>query len=149
MYFRYEKKFALIRKKAPRKNAQVVTDLETSCNMQLRFLPSRYQDVFALLVPSCCHKFGTSTSRWPSCKVIDENRPATSCPNKTNTGHQFVNNLLRADDIRLDACSLALSTLLQDNNNLFQICWQLGTSSANTRILLTSSKICTCVVDTV
>jgi hypothetical protein len=40
-----------------RKNAQVVTDLQTSCN---RLLSSRYQDVFALLVPSCCDKSGTS-----------------------------------------------------------------------------------------
>jgi hypothetical protein len=33
-----------------RKNAQVVTNLFTSCR----------QVVFALLVPSCCNKFGTS-----------------------------------------------------------------------------------------
>jgi hypothetical protein len=36
------------------KNVQVVTDLLT------RLLSSRYQDVFALLVSSCCDKSGTS-----------------------------------------------------------------------------------------
>jgi hypothetical protein len=41
-----------------RKTAQVVTDLQTSCS---KVLSSRYQDVFALLVPpSCCDKSGTS-----------------------------------------------------------------------------------------
>ncbi len=50
--------------------------------------------------------------------------------------HQLVNNLLRADDIRLlgtlVASLLASSTMLQDDNNLFQTCQQLETSSPNT-----------------
>jgi hypothetical protein len=50
--------------------------------------------------------------------------------------HQLVNNLQRADDIRLleqlVASMSASSTLLQDGNNLFQTCQQLRTSSANT-----------------
>jgi hypothetical protein len=50
--------------------------------------------------------------------------------------NQLVNNLWRADDIRLleqlVASLLVSSTLLQDDNNLFQTCQQLGTSSANT-----------------
>jgi hypothetical protein len=51
--------------------------------------------------------------------------------------HQLVNNLLRADDIsdlleQLVATLLVSSTVLQDDNNLFQTCQQLGTSSANT-----------------
>jgi hypothetical protein len=74
------------------KNVQVVTKL----------LSSRYQDVFALLVPSCCDK-------------SDEgNRFATSCTNKSNTDWSYnklryelvVINLLttcylQPDDIRL------------------------------------------------
>ena len=60
-----------------RKNAQVVTDLQTSCIARL--LSSRYQDVFALLVPSCCDKSGTK-----SCYNVDDgNRLVTSCSNKT------------------------------------------------------------------
>jgi hypothetical protein len=43
--------------------------------------------------------------------------------------HQLVNNLLRADYIRLVASLLASSILLQDDNNLFQTCQQLGTST--------------------
>ena len=39
------------------KKAQVVTDLQT---VVTRLLSNRYQDVFALLVPSCCDKSGTS-----------------------------------------------------------------------------------------
>jgi hypothetical protein len=38
-------------------NVKVVADLQTSVT---RLLSSRYQDVFALLVPSCCDKSGTS-----------------------------------------------------------------------------------------
>ena len=36
-------------------NSQAVTDLHTSCHKGCR-----YQDVFALLFPSCCDKSGTS-----------------------------------------------------------------------------------------
>ena len=53
--------------------------------------------------------------------------------------HQLVNNLLRADDEtisdlleQLVASLLASTTLLQDDNNLFQTCQQLETNSANT-----------------
>jgi hypothetical protein len=50
--------------------------------------------------------------------------------------HQLVNNLLCTDNIRLvgtTCCKSALASLifLQDDNNLFQTCQQLGTTSAN------------------
>ena len=60
---------------------QVVTDLQ----VVTRLLSSRYQDVFALLVPSCCDKSGTKFLS-PCYKVDDGNRLATSCSNNTNTG---------------------------------------------------------------
>jgi ArsR family metal-binding transcriptional regulator len=41
-----------------RKDVQVVTDLQTSCDKVV--VKPIYQDVFALLVPSCCDKCGTS-----------------------------------------------------------------------------------------
>ena len=65
-----------------RKNAQVVPDLQTSCN---KVVVKPIQDVFALLVPSCCDKSGTSCYQ-SFYKVDDGNRLATSCSNKTNTG---------------------------------------------------------------
>jgi hypothetical protein len=40
-----------------RKNAQVVPDLQTSCN---KVVVKPIQDVFTLLVLSCCDKSGTS-----------------------------------------------------------------------------------------
>ena len=43
------------------KNAQVVTGLQTSCYKSVHKLStSCVPTVFALLVPSCCNKFGTS-----------------------------------------------------------------------------------------
>ena len=119
--------------------SQVVTDLQTS------WLSSRYQDVFALLVPSCCDKSGTScyhlvTSLMTVTDLLQvvPTRLIQAVRNKLLRAccHQLVNNLLRADDIRLleqfVASLLASSTLLEDDNNLFQTCQQLGTSSANT-----------------
>jgi hypothetical protein len=89
------------------KNAQVVTNVQTSCNK-------------VVVKPiSGCVRTACSQLLWQvwdkllsSCyKVDDSNRLATSCSNKTNTGfrnkllracwHQLVNNLLSADDIRL------------------------------------------------
>jgi hypothetical protein len=49
----------------------------------------------------------------------------------------LINNLLRADDIRLvgttccEPVGLVNLVTIQDDNNLFQTCQQLGTSSAN------------------
>jgi hypothetical protein len=42
--------------------------------------------------------------------------------------HQLVNNLLRVDDTD----QTCWNNLLQDDNNLFQTCQQLGTNRANT-----------------
>ena len=59
------------------KNLQVVTDLQTSCNKVVVKLSSRYQDVFALLVPlSCCDKSRTELLS-PCYKVDNGNRLAT------------------------------------------------------------------------
>ena len=57
----------------------------------------------------------------PCYKVNNGNRLATSCFNKTNIG--FGNKLLRACCHQLVASLLASSTLLQDDNNLFQTCY--------------------------
>jgi hypothetical protein len=82
-----------------------------------------------------------------SYKVDDGNELATSCSNKTNTNlfvtscyELVVINLLTTCYVQtisdlleqLVASLLASSTLLQDDNNLFQTCQQLRTSSANT-----------------
>jgi hypothetical protein len=75
-----------------------------------RLLPSRYQDVFALLVPSCCDKSGTSCYHLVTrlMTVTDllqvvPTRLIQAVRNKLLRAccHQPVNNLLRADDIRL------------------------------------------------
>jgi hypothetical protein len=66
-----------------------------------RFLSSRYQDVFALLVPSCCDKSRTSCYHLVTrlMMVTDllqvRNKLLWTCC------HQLVNNLLCADNIRL------------------------------------------------
>jgi hypothetical protein len=112
-----------------------------------RSLSNRYQDVFALLVPSC----NLLRQVWNSCfhlvkRLTDGNRLATSRSNKTSSNTscstsryelvallpstcyvQTISDLLE----QLVASLLASSTLLQDDNNLFQTCQQLGTSSAN------------------
>ena len=124
-----------------------------------RLLLRGYQDVFALFVPSCCDKSGTSCYHLYY-KVDDGNRLVTSCFNKTLiqavrvTGCyelvvikllttcyvQTISDLLE----QLVASVLTSSTLLQDDNSLFQTCQQLGSSSANTSsFLLTSCKIST------
>jgi hypothetical protein len=70
---------------------------------------SRYQDVFALLVPSCCDKSGTScyhllTKLMPITDLLQAvpTRLIQVVRNKLLRAccHQLVNNLLRADDIR-------------------------------------------------
>ena len=87
---------------------------------------NRYQDVFALLVPSCCENKLLS----PCYKVDDGNIFATSCSNKTiisgcyqlvvinfiTTVMQTISDLLE----QLITSLFASSILLQDNNNLFQ-----------------------------
>jgi hypothetical protein len=80
-------------------------------------------------------------------KVDDGNRRATSCSNKTNTAVRnkllyelVVINLLTTCYVQtisdlleqLVAILLTSLTLLQNGNNLFHTCQQLGTSSANT-----------------
>ena len=76
-------------------------------------------------------------------EVDDGNRPAASCSNKTivqAVRSLVVINLLTTCYVQttpdlleqLVASLLASSTLLQDDNNLFQTCRQLGISSANT-----------------
>jgi hypothetical protein len=75
-----------------------------------RLLSSRYQDVFALLVLSCCDKSGTSCYHLVTklMTVTDllqvvPTRLIQAVRNKLLRAccHQLVNNLLRADDIRL------------------------------------------------
>ena len=75
-----------------------------------RLLSSRYQDVFALLVPSCCDKSETSCYHLVTrlMTVTDllqvvPTRLIQAVRNKLLRAccHQLVNNLLRADDIRL------------------------------------------------
>jgi hypothetical protein len=93
-----------------------------------RLLWNWYQDVFALLVPSCCDKSGTSCYHLVTrlMTVTDllqvlQTRLIQAVRNKLLRAccHQLVNNLLRADDIRLVGTTCCESQ-------------QLGTSSANT-----------------
>jgi hypothetical protein len=94
-----------------------------------RLLSSRYQDVFALLVPSCCDKSGTScyslVTRLMTVADLLQVVP-------TRLIQAVRNKLLRACCHQFVTRLLASSTLLQDDNNLFRTCLQLGTSSANT-----------------
>ena len=104
--------------------------------------------MFVLLVPSCCDKSGTSCYHLVITRLmmvtdllqIVPTQLIQAVRNKLLQAccRQFVNNLLRANDIslglleQLDASLLTSSTLLEDDNNLFQICQHLGTNSANT-----------------
>ncbi|CAB4019555.1 coatomer subunit alpha-like, partial [Paramuricea clavata] len=117
-----------------------------------------YQDVFALLVPSC------STSKICSQlqlllllnKILWQNRttttsllPTLGCDKSGTSCYHLVTRLMTVTDLlqvvptrliyrlftisdlleQLVASLLASSILLQDDNNLFQTCQQLGTSS--------------------
>jgi hypothetical protein len=130
-----------------RKNAQVVTGVQTTSYKSVHKLLA---SVFALLVPSCCNKFAPIQAvttcynlvdiiRLNCCKVV-----LTSLiqswynKNVTKLTTQGCNNIVISwlyrtywnNDL---ATSLIISTrLLQVINSLFQTCWQLGTSSANT-----------------
>jgi hypothetical protein len=75
-----------------------------------RLLSSRYQDVFALLVPSCCDKSGTSCYHLVTrlmtvtdSQQVVPTRLIQAVRNKLLRAccPQLVNTLLRADDIRL------------------------------------------------
>jgi hypothetical protein len=117
---------------------QVVTNLFTSCQ----------QVVFALLVPSCCNKFGTSCQQcnlwqpwwhYQTCYKVVRTSLIQSWYNKnvTRLTTQVCNNIvipwLHRTCWNNLATSLIISTrLLQVVNSLFQTCWQLGTSSAKT-----------------
>jgi hypothetical protein len=85
-----------------------------------RLLSSRYQDLFALLVPSCCDKMSDNfVRRLMTITILVQVVPTrlfvTSC-------YEFVViNLLTTTVASL----LASSTLLQYGNNLFQTCQQL------------------------
>ncbi len=117
-----------------------------------RLSSSRHRDVFALLVPSCCDKSGTSCYH-----LVTRLMTVTDMPQVVPTiliqavrnellracCHQLVNNLLRVDvqlygisdflehDLSRD-CWSHQPCSVQDDSNLFQTCQQLGTSGANT-----------------
>jgi hypothetical protein len=80
-------------------------------------LSSRYQDIFGLLVPSCCYRFVTELMTVTGLLQVVPTRLIQAVRNKF-VCHQLVTNLLE-------------QLLLQDYSDLFQICQQLGTSSAN------------------
>jgi hypothetical protein len=89
-------------------NMQVVTDLCKPVVTRLSW--SRYQDVLALLVPSCCDKSGTSCYHLftrlmtvTDLLQVVPTRLTQAVRNKLLRAccHQLVNNLLRADDIKL------------------------------------------------
>ena len=96
---------------APHANAHEKTrKLQICKQVATRLLSSRYQDVVALLVPSCCDKSGTSCYHLVTrlMTVTDllqvvPTRLIQAVRNKLLRAccHQLVNNLLRADDIRL------------------------------------------------
>ena len=91
-----------------RENAQVVTELQTGCNKVVRL--SRYQDVFALLVPSCC----VWNKLLSSCyKVDDGNRLATSCSRLFVTSYYE----LAVINLSTPCCVQTISDSLE------QVCW--------------------------
>ena len=110
-----------------------------------RLLSSRYQDVFVLLVPSCCDKSGTSCYHLVT-RLMTVTDLLQVVPTKLK---QAVRNKLLYEVVpinlltpcyvqtisdfvgQLVASLLASSTLFQDDNNLFQTCPQFATSSAN------------------
>jgi hypothetical protein len=65
-----------------RKNAQVVTNLQQTCS---NAVPTTcQQDVFALLVPSLltsCQRQVVNGLLTTCCKIVELNRPVTSCSN--------------------------------------------------------------------
>ena len=100
--------------------APVVADLQTSCNKVVMCSPQLLQvckQVVTRLLcvrPSCRAKSGTSCYHLVTnnTKLMTVNRLATSCSSNINIQavrnkllraccHQLVNNLLRADDIKL------------------------------------------------
>jgi hypothetical protein len=103
-----------------------------------RLLSSRYQDVFALFVPSCCDKSGTScyhlvTRLMTVTDVLQvvPTRLTQAVRNKLlrTCCHQLVNDLLRADDIRLvgtTCCeSVGLIKLVTRAYNMITTCCRL------------------------
>ena len=79
--------------------------------------------VRALLVPSCCDKFGTS------CYHLVTRLMMVDC-------YEIVINLLRADNIRIVGTTwyefVGLINLVQDDDSHLLSLLSLGTSSANT-----------------
>jgi hypothetical protein len=122
---------------------QVVTNLFTSCQ----------QVVVALLVPSCCNKFGTSCYQLGT-SLMALSDLSQGCPNKSDTvmmtknvtrfTTRGCNNIVISwlyDRTCLNnlVTGLIISTrLLQIVTSFFQPCWQLGTSSSNMHNLLTA-----------
>jgi hypothetical protein len=108
-----------------RDNAQVVTIYMHICKQVVRrLLSSRYHDVFALLVPSCCDKSGTScyhlVTRLMTATVLLQVVPTRLIQAVSS---QVATSLLSISGLlELVASLLTPSTLLQDDNNLFQTC---------------------------
>ena len=112
-----------------------------------RLLSNRYQDVFALLVPSCCDKFGTSCYHLVT-RLMKVTDLLQVVPTRliqafvTSCYELVVNNLLTTCYVQttsdlleqLVASLLASSTLLQDDNNLFQTCRQLRISACQQNV---------------
>ena len=98
-------------------------------------LSSRYQGVFALLLPSCCDKSGTSCYHFVTrpIMVTDVSQTIPTIPKpavRTSCYEHIVINLLRAD-----VGLLASSTLLQDDNWFYR--QQLGEKCPWMRFILT------------
>ena len=119
----------------------IVTNLQASCN---KSVINPLQDVFALLVPSCCDKLLTSCSLSTCNKVDDDCRSIGRCHLDVTSSvltawwQQARNNVLPVQTIstcwnKLVASLLSSSTLLQVDNNLCRLVNNcMGTSSANT-----------------
>jgi hypothetical protein len=120
------------------KNAQVA--IEKCKQVVTRLLASRYQDVFALLVPSCCDKSGTSCYHLATrlmtvtdllqvvptrlIQAVRDKLPRACC-------HQLVNNLLRADDIRLVGTTCCESVGLINTRKNAQVVTNLQQTCSN------------------
>jgi hypothetical protein len=101
----------------------LVTRLMTVTDLLRVFLTRLIQAVRNKLLRACCHQLVNNLLHDILCVCFDV----------MYSGEYNVFDVsLSIINIRLVTSLLASSTLLQDGNNLFQTCQQLGTISANT-----------------
>jgi hypothetical protein len=119
--------------------------LQTCKQVVRRLLSSQYQDVFVLLVPSCCDKSETSCYRLVSSLMtvtdllqVVPTRLAQAVRNKLLRAccHQLVTcRRYQTCSTQLVANLLASSTLLEVVNSLFQACYNNWEQAVRTQLV--------------